>query len=338
MWKNWPKNGILPQMPRKVEISHRTIIFAVFFLLFLWFLYFIREIILQFFVALLVMTILDPLVSRLSKWRIPRGISILISYILIFAIFGLAIAGVVPALVEQSTSFATNLPKYLSGLGIGGYLSEQLTGQLISQIGGLPSQIVKVGISVFSNVLSVFTVLIFAFYLLLARNKLDEQLGFFFGEDKKREVGKVIDRLETRLGGWARGELTLMLLVGLASYIGLIVLGIPFALPLAILAGLLEIIPYLGPILAGVPAVIIGLSISPLMGLAVLALYFLVQQLENYLFVPKVMEKSVGVNPIITLLALAIGFRLAGVIGIVISVPIVITVQVLSQKYLFAKD
>jgi predicted PurR-regulated permease PerM len=90
--------------------------------------------------------------------------------------------------------------------------------------------------------------------------------------------------------------------------------------------------------LAGVPAVIIGLSISPLMGLAVLALYFLVQQLENYLFVPKVMEKSVGVNPIITLLALAIGFRLAGVIGIVISVPIVITVQVLSQKYLFAKD
>ncbi|MFZ5932934.1 MAG: AI-2E family transporter [Patescibacteria group bacterium] len=319
-------------MPRKIEISHRTIIFTVLFLLFLWFIYLIREIILQFFVALLVMTILDPLVTRLSKWKIPRGLSILFSYILVFAIFGIAIAGIVPALVSESTSFANNLPRYLAGLGIGGALSEQITGQLISQLGNLPGQIVRVSISFFSNLLSVFTVLFFAFYLLLARNKLDEQLGFFFGEDNKRSVGRLVDKLETRLGGWARGELALMALVGLSSYVGLTILGIPFALPLAILAGLFEVIPYLGPILAGIPAVVIGLSISPLMGLAVLALYFLVQQVENYVFVPKVMEKSVGVNPIITLLALAIGFRIAGVVGVVISVPVVITLQVLLQE------
>lgn len=324
-------------MPRKIEISHRTIIFTVLLLLFLWFLYFIREIILQFFVALLIMTILDPSVTRLSRLKVPRAFSVLFVYILVFAVFGVVIAGVVPAVVSQSTEFANNLPGYLASLGVGGALSEQITGQLISQLGSLPGQIVKVSISVFSNLINVFTVLIFAFYLLLSRNKLDSQLGSFFGEDYKKKAGRLIDMLERRLGGWARGELALMALVGIFSYIGLLILGIPFALPLAILAGLFEIIPYLGPILAGIPAVIIGLSLSPLMGLAVLALYFLIQQVENYVFVPKVMEKSAGVNPIITLVALVIGLKIAGVIGAVISIPIVITIQLLSEEYLFSK-
>ena len=168
----------------------------------------------------------------------------------------------------------------------------------------------------------------------MVREKLDDHLGFFFGEEKKHKAGKLIDLLETRLGGWARGELILMALVGVSTYVGLALLGIPFALPLALLAGLFEIIPYLGPIIAAVPAVLIGLSISPLMALATAALAFLIQQLENYIFVPKVMEKSVGVSPIITLIALAIGLRLAGIIGVVISVPVVITLQVLGRQYL----
>lgn len=338
MWKNWPKNGILPKMPRKIEISHRTIIFAVLFLVFMWFLYFIRDLILELFVALLIMTILNPFVTRLSKLKIPRAISVFVAYLVVFGIFGAALAGIIPPLVEQTSSFANNLPRYLSSLGIGGYINEQLTGELLSQLGSIPGQLVKVGLSVFSNVFAVITVLIFAFYLLLARDKLDNQLGFLFGEERKRELARIMDLLESRLGGWARGELALMALVGVFNYIGLMILGIPFALPLAILAGLLEIVPYLGPVIAAVPAVIIGLSISPLMGLAVSALAFLIQQLENYLFVPKVMEKSVGVSPIITLLALAVGFRMAGVVGVVISVPVVLTIQVLSKKYLFPKE
>ena len=325
-------------MPRKIEISHRTIIFAVLFLISLWFLYYIRDLILELFVALLIMAILNPLVTRLSKLKIPRAISVFIAYLVVFGVFGAALVGIIPPLVEQTTSFANNIPGYLSSLGIGVYINEQLTGELLSQLGSIPGQLVKVGLSVFSNVFAVITVLIFAFYLLLARDKLDDQLGFLFGEERKREVARIMDLLESKLGGWARGQLTLMVLVGVSNYIGLMILGIPFALPLAILAGLLEIIPYLGPVVAAIPGIIIGLSISPLMGLAVAALAFLIQQLENYLFVPKVMEKSVGVSPIITLLALAVGFRIAGVVGVVISVPVVLTVQVLLGKYLFSKD
>lgn len=324
-------------MLKKIEISHKTVIFTVVFLIFLWFLYFIRDILLQLFVALLVMAILNPLVIKLSKFRIPRTISVLLAYLIAFGLFGVVLAGIIPALIEQTTSFVNSLPKYLDNLGISWVLGEQLLTQFFSQLITLPGQILKVGVSVFSNVLSVVTVLIFTFYLLLARDKLDDQLGVFFGEEKKREIRRIIDHLEGKLGGWARAELTLMVLVGIFSFVGLTLLGIPFALPLALLAGLLEIIPTLGPILAAVPSVIIGFSISPLMGFATTSLAFLIQQVENYVFVPKVMEKSVGVSPIITLLALAIGFRLAGLVGAAISVPVVITLQVLSKEYLLSK-
>jgi len=325
-------------MFRKIEISHRTIIFTVLFLLFLWTVYLIRDIILQFFVALLIMAILNPIVSKLSRRKIPRAISIIVVYFLAIALIGLAVGGIIPALVEQTGSFASDLPRYLANLKAGPF-GEQILKELLSVLATLPAQIVKASVSFFSNLLSVLTVLILAFYLLLVREKLDEQLGSLFGAEKVRDVGKMLDVLEKKLGGWTRGQMTLMVLVGVATYIGLIILGIPFALPLAIVAGLLEIIPYLGPIISGIPAVIIGLGISPLMGIAAAALYFLIQQVENYVIVPKVMEKSVGVSPIITLLALAIGSRLAGLVGILIAVPVFITIRTIVGQYIaYRKD
>src|SRR4029079_15977780 len=104
---------------------------------------------------------------------------------------------------------------------------------------------------------NIIAVLIFAFYLLLARNKFDEQLSMFFGDARKAEAASLINTLEKRLGGWARGQLALMFLVALLTYIGLTILRVPYAMPLAILAGILEIVPYLGPIVGAVPSVLI---------------------------------------------------------------------------------
>jgi predicted PurR-regulated permease PerM len=321
-------------MPKKVEISHRTIVFTVVFLLLIWFLFYIKDIILELFVALLIMAVLNPLVTKLSKYKIPRALSVLVVYLMLMGVVAISIAAVVPALVEQTTSFVNNLPKFLGNLGATTFFSEQLLEQLVSQLGSLPSRFATVVVSLFSNVLGVVAVLVFAFYLLSERNKLDTQLGTLFGDKKKAEVGKFIDKLESKLGSWARGQLALMFIVGFASYIGLRLLGIPFALPLSILVGLLEIVPYIGPIIAAIPAVAIGFGISPVLGLATTALAFLVQQLESYVFTPKIMQKSAGVNPIVTLLSLAIGFRLAGIVGLIISVPIFITIQLLSKEYL----
>jgi predicted PurR-regulated permease PerM len=324
-------------MLRKIEISHKTIIFAVLFLISLGFLYFIRDIILELFVALLLMTILEPLVGKLTKIKVPRAISVLLSYLVFFGIFGGVIALIAPPLIEQTTSFANYIPTYISNMGIDPAIGDQVMKEAIAAIGNIPSQLIKFSVSLFSNVLAVLTVLAFTFYLLMSRGKLNEQLSSFFGTAQKEKLINVIYALEKKLGGWARGQLILMVLVGVLNFIALTILGVPFALPLAVLSGLLEIIPYLGPILGAIPGVLIGFGISPLTGFGVAIAAFLIQQLENYVFVPKVMEKSVGVSPIITILALAIGGRIAGIVGIIISVPVVITLNVILKEY-FAKD
>ena len=126
--------------------------------------------------------------------------------------------------------------------------------------------------------------------------------------------------------------LLLIFMVGFSTYIGLRLLGVPYALPLSILAGLLEIVPYVGPIIAAIPAVIIGFGTSPVIGVATTALAFLIQQIENYIFVPNIMQRSVGLSSLIVLLSLAIGFRLFGVVGAIISIPAVLTIQVLGKE------
>jgi len=324
-------------MPKKIEISHRTIIFTVVFLLALWFLYTIRDIIFTVFVSVLLMAILNPLVSKLTRWKISRFMAVLITYILVFGILGFSIAWVVPPLVNQTTNFVNNIPSFIENLGWEGFWDSQVMNSFLSQVGNLSTQVIKFSVSVFSNAVSVLSVLVLSFYFILYRSKLNEQLAFIFGEDREKQVGKIIDEIETNLGSWARGELVLMLFVGCLTYLGFLLLGVPFALPLALIAGILEIIPILGPNIAAIISILIGFTISPLMALAVAALAFLIQQLENYLLAPKIMEKSIGVNPIVTLLSLTIGYKLMGVIGVLLSVPLFLTIKILTKEYFKTK-
>lgn len=322
-------------MPRKVEISHRTIIFTFVLVGLLWLVFLIREVLFVLFVALLIMVILNPLVKKLSKFRIPRGPAVLIVYFVVFGVIGATLASVIPVLLEQTGNFAQGLPSYIEHLSINSAIGDQISRQLLVQVGTLPGRIIQLTLSVITNFITVLTVLTFAFYLLLLRDNIESQLMFLFGEKRSREIGDLIDELEVKLGGWARGQLLLMIAVGLFNYIGLTLLGVPFALPLGILAGFLEILPYIGPVLAAIPAVIIGFGISPLIGAATVALAFLVQQVENYVLVPKIMERSVGVSPVITLLSLAIGLKIAGIPGVLVSIPVVITLRVIAKKHLF---
>ena len=119
-----------------------------------------------------------------------------------------------------------------------------------------------------------------------------------------------------------------MTIIGVLTYLGLIALGIPYALPLAIFAGILEIVPGIGPIVSSIPAILLGFTVSPVMAAAVAALYFLIQQLENNLIVPNIMRRVAGVNPLVTMVSIAIGLKLAGVLGAILAVPIVILFHV----------
>jgi predicted PurR-regulated permease PerM len=193
-------------MPRKIEISHRTIVFIFLFLCGVGFLYLIRDLLMQLFVAVVIMAVLNPLVSKLSRWRIPRGIAVVLVYITVIGAFAGAVAGIIPPLVDQTTSLVNDFPILVSRLGWDSYIGPQVVGQMFGELSKLPGEAVKIGVSVVSNVLTMLTVLIFSFYLLLMRNKLDTQLAFLFGDNKRKEIARILDIIETKLGGWLRGE------------------------------------------------------------------------------------------------------------------------------------
>ena len=331
-------------MPKTIEISHRTIIFSTLFIGSLWVLFQIRAIIIGLFIAILLMTALNPIIDKLNKLKIPRPLAILIVYIILIGLILSGLASIVSPLIKQTTDLVDRLPllldqlgTWLESIGIVGVSGGAIAGQL-TELGAIPGNVVRLVVSIFSNLLSVFTVLVITFYLLLERKNLDKYLLVLFGQGAESKAKSFVDKLEARLGSWVRGEVVLMLIIGIATYVGLLLLGVPYALPLAILAGLFELLPNIGPALAAVPALLLALSISPLMGLSTLALYFLIQQLENSLIVPKVMQKIVGLNPLITLIVLAIGFKLGGVFGAILSVPILIVGQVVATEVFSIKQ
>lgn len=331
-------------MTKTIELSHRTIIFTILFLGGLWVLFQIRTIIIGLFIALLLMTALNPIVEMMVKLRFPRPLAILVTYLFLIGIVMAGLSSIVAPLVRETTDLVNRLPSlfdqlvdWLEIIGISGVSRGNIAGQL-SQLGAIPENLVRLVVSIFSNIISVFMVLVVTFYLLLERKNLDTYLLVLFGQDSELKAKSFVDKLEVRLGSWVRGQLLLMFIIGVTTYIGLLLLGIPYSLPLAILAGFMELLPNIGPALAALPAILIGFSISPLMALSTTALYFLIQQLENSVIVPKVMEKVVGVNPLVILLVLAAGFKLGGVFGAILSIPILIVVQVFATEVFLIKD
>ncbi len=311
-------------MVSKIEISHKTIIFTLVLLASIWLVLQIRDILFLIFIAFIIMSALHPLVDWMSSKRIPRFLAVLLVYIVVFGIVGFSIAGTIPSLVSETSSFGQDFPKVISALLPN--LNIDLN-SLTQQIAPIGENLVKVTIGIFSNIISLLMVLVFSFYFLLERKHAEKIASGFVGNIKANSFITVVHRIEARLGSWMMGQLFLMFSVGLLSYIGLLLLGVKFALPLAIIAGILEIVPNIGPIVSAIPAILIAVSVSPVMALSVLILYLVIQQLENNIIVPLVMKKSVGLSPIITIFSLLVGGRLAGVAGAVLAVPIVLIIQ-----------
>lgn len=312
----------------KIEISHRTIIFTVLFLLSLWLLYQVVNVLLLLFIAFIFMTALNPLVTRLEGWRLPRQLAILVSYILIIGIIAFVVASVVPPLIEQTSVLARNLTLPWSALELVQLDASNVNNQLESLSRNLVGALNFV-LGAASNVLGIFTIGVMTFYLLMERRNLDNYLEVLFGNgDSSKRAQQFVDKLEKKLGGWVRGQLALMFIIGIMCYVGLRLLGVSFALPLALVAGLLEFIPNIGPTVAAIPAIIVAFTISPALALGVAFLYIAIQQLENNLIVPVVMRRATGVHPLVTITALMIGFTLGGIGGAVLAVPIFLLTQV----------
>lgn len=320
---------------RKIEISHRTIIFTAVFLLALAFLWQIKNIIILVFVSFVLMQAINPLVSELQKIKIPRVLAIIIVYVLIIALISFGIAGIVPILIEQTSSLVNSLPDVINNVKLFSQNNIDLSSQF-KILETIPSNIAKITVAIVSNIFLALIMFVITFYLLLEKNKFPEYGDSFFGEKGKTKFLKIIDNLESSLGSWVNAELLLMTVIGLVSYLGYLILGLKYAVPLAIIAGLLEVVPTLGPTVATILASLVALTISPLTALFTIIFGILVQQLENSFIVPKIMNKTIGLNPLVTIILIVAGGEIAGVGGALLAIPFFLTVRAIIKG--LAKD
>ena len=316
-----------------LSISTRTI-FTLFLLVFgLWAAFQIQEIIITIFMALLISMAVVPLIEKLEGRKLSRPVATASVYaVLIVAVVLLLAYGFSP-LVEQTTLFISQLPNILKNLlahPLVQPVSRQVVENISSQLSVASGSLVQITLNVFSTFISLVTVIVFSFYISLEFGSLKKKMTKLFKkEEDKEKFERILKDIEVKIGSWVRGELILALAIGFMTYLGLTILRVNYALPLAVIAGLLEIVPMIGPIISAVPAVIVGFATSPVLGLGVLALFILIQQIENTVVVPKVMQRAVDLDPILTLLVILIGGKLFGILGALLSVPVTLVVFII---------
>lgn len=311
---------------QRIEISSKTIVFTTLFLIALTVAWRLREIFILLFICFIFMQALNPSIVRLEKLKVPRPLAIIILYLIILGFLSFALAGIVPILVEQTTALINSIPNLIQNTSLFGASAYDISSQL-KILEGLPTSIARTALSLVSNLFSAFVVFMITFYLLMERRNFGGYSFSFFGSRGKDKAVKIIDQLEIRLGSWVNAEIFLMTIIGLLSYIGYLILGLKYAVPLAIIAGILEIVPNIGPTVATILAAIVGWTISPFTAVLAIIWGIIVQQLENNFIVPKIMKETIGLNPLITILLIASGAKLGGVLGAVLAVPVYLTVE-----------
>ncbi len=323
---------------QRIDVTSRTIFRIVLIVVAFWFVYVIRDVLLMLFGAVVIASAIQPLADWLQTKRVPRAVTALGVYAVVILVLTGVVTLLIPPLTEQVTQLALALPQLVDHLERWGLLHTGLsqgTVALQDVLLRLGNGLTQAGFSLFeqtrslfSGVFSVIFVFILAFYLVVQQDALLKLFQVLVPRRHSVYIERTIQRIQRGLGLWLVAQLALAALVGLVVGIGLWLLGIKYALVLGLFAGVMEIVPVIGPIIASLPAILVGLTQSLFLGLVTLAFFVLVQQSENHLLVPTIMRRVAGLNPLVTLVAVLLGARLAGVVGIILSVPMAIIVTI----------
>jgi predicted PurR-regulated permease PerM len=339
-----------PDDPR--SLIRYTVAVVVLTGLVLWAGYLARTVLVVIYVSLLLAVGCSPVVRLLERQklfpygsrRLPRWLAILSLYVVILGVLGTVLTLIVPTLVEQAHALWLGLPEafgraqdYLIERGL---LARRIT--MREAVETLPEEgagdvvgtVLKTIWGVVGGLFGVVTVLVLTFYLLLGSESLTTTVLRLFPRDLRLEVAAAARRITFKVSAWLTGQLLLAAIVGSLVAVGLWAIGLPYFFVLALVAAVGEFIPYLGPFIAGTAAVAVALTVSPATALIVLGFFLLVQQLENNVLAPKIMERQVGVNPAIVIASLLIGFSLLGVLGAVLAIPTAAIIQVLLEEVL----
>ncbi len=328
------------QKPAAWNISTMAIVKIIFTLLILYFAYLMWDVLVLIIMAIILAVLIDPLADRFEKRKVPRTLAVLLVYMVLLSLVGLIIILIVPPLATQFQQLTDNLPTYwesLKSLGAEDILAKYDLSALqnsFKAIGGNLTEGIFAGLGgIFGGVVSFFLVLVLTFYLVVEEKELKGAARRLIPARYQPYIFQVGTRMKEKMSAWLKGQLILCLIIGLAVFTGLSILGVKYALVLGLIAGFLEIIPYVGPWVAAAFAIFIALGQSPMLALFVLILFAVIQWSENNLLVPKIMQKAVGLNPIISVLAIITGAKIAGFLGVLFAIPIASAISIFLQDY-----
>jgi predicted PurR-regulated permease PerM len=315
---------------RVISISTGTIVKVIAVLLTLGFLYLIRDVLALVIVSWLLATAFSPTVNWLNRvTRIPRPLGLAAMYVLIGGVIALLVVLFSPIIADQVKQLGASLPHYIDDINkwwisLTGTAAPLPNISQLPAVKGLAGNLMATVFGVFSTVLATLLVIVLSFYFTAEESSIRKLVGALVPPSAAVDVTKLITRIQSRLGLWLRGQLVLSLVVGVLVYIGLTIIGVKYALLLALLATVLEIVPFVGPTISGAVAALLVIASGAPMAvvLLVIGLYVLVQQLENNILSPKILGSSVEINPLIVIIAVLVGATVAGILGALVAVPI----------------
>ncbi|MEJ2711368.1 MAG: AI-2E family transporter [Anaerolineales bacterium] len=345
-----PPSQPYPWTFRRVMWSTLVLVFVA---LSFWLLYRFNQVVFILFIAIVMGTVIRPVVTWLHRRGLPPIASVILVYLLLLTvIIGFALL-LFPLIVEQGTTILATVPGYYQSLRewmvndpnqwivrlseflpatLPGLEPVQQTGQQMLASAG---QALGYVVSAAKVIFIATAILLLAFHWTLDGPRTIRSLLLLLPKDQRESISQLISAMETKVGSYIAGQALLCLIIGILALVAYLLIGLPNAFVLALVAGVLEAVPMIGPLLGAIPAALVALSIAPIKLIWVIVATVIIQQLENSLLVPRVMRKAVGVNPFVSLLAIFALSSLFGIAGALMAIPIAAIIQILLDRFVF---
>ncbi len=311
---------------RVVSIRTRTIFYGVLVVLLVLALYYIRDILFVFLTSIVIASFVEAGVKRLQKHKVGRTLAVVIIYFLALGILGTIFYLFVPVFLEEMSHLSSFTDTFLPSTGTALPIASQFSySEVIKNLDTLTATsangIIQTAIMLFGGIFNFVLLVVLSFYLSINKGGIESFLRIIIPSPEEDYAVDLWRRTERKIGLWFQGQLLLGVLIGVLTYLGLLIFNVKYALLLALAAAVLELIPF-GIILAAIPAVISGFSTNGVIGgIEVACLYVIIQQFENNLIQPLILKKVVGISSLVVILALLIGVKLAGFWGVMLAIP-----------------
>ncbi|HEY5573039.1 MAG TPA: AI-2E family transporter [Anaerolineales bacterium] len=318
-----------------------------------WLLYRFSQVVFILFIAIVIGTVIRPVVAWLYSRGVPRMAGVILVYLLLLALLISFVLLLFPLIVEQGTTIAAAVPGYYQSLRewmvnypnqlivrLSEFLPATLPGlEPIQQTGeqmlASAGQALGYVASAAKVILIATAILLLAFHWTLDGPRTIQSLLLLVPRGQRESISELISAMETKVGFYIAGQGVLCLVIGIMALVAYLLIGLPNALVLALVAGVMEAVPMIGPLLGAIPAAVIALSIAPSKLVWVIVATLVIQQIENSVLVPRVMRKAVGVNPFVSLLAIFAFSSLFGIAGALMAIPIAAIIQLLLDRFVF---